>query len=177
MTTNEAARDALRGLLIKARRPAQCRALAADLDQISAELRRLADSLGRDQRRPVERRLRGAGGVQRGRPGAATVYVRFADRAGRSEQVAQLRIGRAVFDAYQRTRPDPAAPLCMTVQVVGSTMLLTEDATGYTVSVSVGGVTINVSGSRDALHGMTHLRRYAATVRPMQGITVNLGDV
>ncbi|MEI8167649.1 MAG: hypothetical protein WCG26_14800 [Chloroflexales bacterium] len=173
MTPDDAARSALRHLIAEAHRPAQIRALADDLDRISADLRCRAEAHDREQRRPAERRLR-ASGAPTGQPGAQTVYVRFDERVGRSEPVVLLRIGRGVFDAYQRTRPDPAAPLLLTVQVIGRTLRLTEDPTGYAVSVTVGGVTMNISGSRDALHGMIPLTRYAATVRPGQGITVDL---
>ena len=101
-----------------------------------------------------------------GRPGATTVYLDVVEERGRSEATFTLRIGRGVYDAYQRTRPDPTRPLRLAPQIVGQTLRLVEDASGYAVTVNLGGVRVNVSGSRDELGSLTPKRRYPAEATP-----------
>lgn len=108
------------------------------------------------------------------RPGKQTIYVRFDLKPGRNTPIIRLRIGRGVYNDYQTTRIDPAAPLFLRVQVIDSQLYLTEDPRGYAVTVSRGGITMNISGSRDALGGIAPLRRYPVKIRPGQGMVVDL---
>jgi len=147
--------------IVAARTPAQLAALAVELERIAAELRARSAAMRADGTRAASQRLaptRGTGG----RPGAMTVYLEAREERGRSEATFTLRIGRGIYDAYQRTRPDPRRPLRLAPQIVGDTLRLVEDPSGYAVTVNAGGVRVNASGSRDELAALTPGRRYPA---------------
>ena len=143
-------RSLLRPLLAQRLTPAEREALAAELRQIADEQAQLAQAERREARRPAAQRVTRSGRPG-GRPGAMYVYLMVREDRTRAEPTYTLRIGRGVFDAYQALRRDPSAPLRLVVQVVGATLRLTEDSSGYAVTVNVGGVRVNVSGSRDTL--------------------------
>jgi hypothetical protein len=153
--------QALRPLIAAARTPAQCRALAAELESIALIVRNYAEAARREQQRPPGKRLRPAtrGG---GRPGAMTVYLQIRNDRHRSEPMYTLRIGRGVYNAYQALRPDPAAPLRLAPQVVGDTLRLVATPDGYLVTVNDGGVRVNVSGARDELAALVSEVRWPA---------------
>lgn len=157
-------RDLLRPLLMRRLSPAERRAIAVALRQIADEQERLADAERDDARRPAPARLRPSGG-KGGRPGSMAVYLEVRPDRRRAEPAYVLRIGRGIYDAYQRLRPDPRADLRLTVQIVGRQLLLSEDASGYLVTVNDGGVRVNVSGSRDHLGSLTPGQRYVASAR------------
>lgn len=169
----ETARALLRPLLARRLSPAERRALAAALRQLAEEQERLAAAEQAEQRRPAPQRLVGSGS-RTGRPGARTIYLEMRNERGRSEPVYALRIGRGVYDAYQALRSDPARPLRLAVQRVGRQLRLVEDSGGYAVTVTVGGVRVNVSGMRDELGDLPAGVRWPATVDRL-GIVVDLG--
>jgi hypothetical protein len=156
-------RRLLAPLLAQRHTAAQRRELAAALRAEADRQEQLAEAAQRDARRPVGQRVAGSG--RGGRPGAMYLYIRYEPRPERNEPIVTLRIGRGLYDAYQAQRPDPAADLRFTVQVVGGRLYLVESPDGYLTNVNVGGVRLAVSGSRDALGGMVELRRYPAEVQ------------
>lgn len=163
--SSETPRALLRPLLARRLSPSERRALAAELLAIAAEQERLASAERADLARPAPQRITGAG-VRTGRPGATHVYLDVRQDRTRSEPTYTLRIGRGVFDAYQTTRRDPRADLRLVVQLTGRQLRLVEDPAGYLVTVNVGGVRLNVSGSRDELAALPAGVRWQAEARP-----------
>ncbi|WP_129677695.1 hypothetical protein [Candidatus Chloroploca sp. Khr17] len=146
--------------------------LAHTLRTLADEQERIAHAMQRDQRRPAPDRLQPRSG-KGGRPGSMHVYLDVRLEAGRSEPTYTLRIGRAIYAAYQALRRDPAADLRMAVQVVDRQLILSEDPNGYAVTVNLGGIRINVSGSRDELAAIAPGVRLVA-VASTSGIVADL---
>lgn len=157
-------RRLLASLLARRLSAAERRDLAQALRAEADRQEQLAQAGQREQRRPAAQRVAGAG-RRTGRPGASYVYIRVEPRPERNEPILTLRIGRALYDAYQAQRSDPAADLRFAVQVVGRRLYLTESPDGYLINANIGGVRLNVSGSRDALGDMEPLRHYLAEVQ------------
>jgi hypothetical protein len=161
---NDELRRLLAPLLAQRLAPAQHLALAAALRELAAQEERLAEATRRDAARPAPARISGSG-RRTGRPGAMTLYIRYYERPDRHEPIVSLRLGRGLYDDYQDTRPDPLAPLRLTVEVRGASLYLVEAPEGYAVAVSQGGVWMTISGSRDYLGGIVPLRRYPAEIQ------------
>jgi len=157
--------DLLSALLQQRLTPAQRLALARALRDLADEQEQIAMATQRNERRPAAQRVHHRSG-RGGRPGAMYLYLDVRAESGRNEPTYTLRIGRGIYDAYQALRRDPAADLRMAVQLLDRQLILSEDPTGYAVTVNVGGIRINVSGSRDELAGIPPGQRLIAQVLP-----------
>lgn len=150
------ARTALAPLIVAARTPAQQRALAAELAQISADLTQRAEAQQRQQQRPPAQRLTPRS--HKAGPGRApSSFVRIAEEPFQQRLRVRLYVGRALWYAL-------GSPTRLSIQKLGGVVTLTPargDA-GYAVVAGSGMPRAYCDGAAELLPAPG---RYAADVR------------
>ena len=147
--------DLLQPLIIAAKTPAQCRALAVELERIAALCRQYADARERQQAKPPRERL--SGGGKGGRPSQPWIQVLARPRPGMAENLV-IRLSTSLYYAA-------GSPERLDVQRVDGRLVLipARGDHGYKVMVNAGGIRIAAAGSRDVVR--LEEGKYAAEMR------------
>jgi len=147
--------ELLQPLIIAAKTPAQCHALASELERIAAMLRQYAEAQQRQQAKAPAARVRTGKG---GRPSRPWIEVQYRVRGNAGMDMLMIRLSTSLYYAA-------GSPERLDVQRVGGELRLipARGDHGYKAMVNAGGIRINASGARDII-GL-EAGKYAAELR------------